>query len=146
MTNPGQIFSMRRFYCHRCDCQVQIEENSMQCRTCQSGFVEELEIQDNPPEPTRRIRIGNESSLGRRHNVSFGEGLGFGRQVSSLLEQFIVGWHLFLIKYHSIFFRSNRTYRWHTIRGTNQSERLCMGHKRSGRCDLTGTVFIRLSY
>lgn len=104
MTNAGQLFSMRRFYCHRCDCQVQIEESSMQCRTCQSGFVEELETQDNPPEPARRIRIGirigNESNLGRRHNVSFGEGLGFGRQVSSLLEQFIVGWHLFLIKYH----------------------------------------------
>jgi len=80
---------MRRFYCHRCDCHVQIEENSMQCQTCQSGFVEEL--QDSPPEPTRRIRIGNESNLGRRQNVSFGEGLGFGRQVSSLLEQFIVG-------------------------------------------------------
>ena len=103
MTNAGQLFSMRRFYCHRCDCQVQIEENSMQCRTCQSGFVEELETKDNPPEPARRIRIGNESNLGRRHNVSFGEGLGFGRQVSSLLEQFIVGWHSFLIKYHLIF-------------------------------------------
>ena len=135
---------MRRFYCHRCDCQVQIEENSMQCRTCQSGFVEEL--QDSPPEPTRRIRIGNESNLGRRHNVSFGEGLGFGRQVSSLLEQFIVGWHLFLIKYHLHLIRSNRAYWWHTIRGTYQSKRLCMGRKRSGRCYLSGTGFISSSY
>lgn len=85
-------FRMRRFYCHRCDSQVQIDEALLQCRNCQSGFVEELEQPQEPQEPARRIRIGNESDLGqRRQNLLFGEGLGFGRQVSSLLEQFIVG-------------------------------------------------------